>query len=400
MENNELMVDNILEQPKKRTRKKANEVEKDVLETVEQEVFNEAVKEDTPKLTEEPQTEQIAKETKKETKKQQTQVQETKDSVGILSDDIIQNDRYNPYEKEENLLAQIKTYVKEKQILWGTVTGLVRSEALNKSIVSILWNGVEIQVPIDEYFEPYYKITDNFDALNDKQKDDARRKLLKYQLGARVCVMPKLAIKKETDVGNKITNQSPFTIVAFGSRKEAMAKLRNIYFLHKAQNEKEAATFKEIPSIGDICKARVISVRNDVAVVECLGVETRIDAYDLSDLTVENCRDFVKPGDTMKVRIKKLYLNEDNSVYLSVSGRLNDTGKVLNTMMVGSMYLGKVEKFNKDNHTYLIHLKNGVNAFVYPENVESKTFLFRGEQVAVVVEKIKDNYVTGKAIKI
>ena len=319
--------------------------------------------------------------------------------IGTKSDDILEQESkvLSRREIDDKNYRDLLRYQRSGEILWGEVDAVEEhpgAQLKNAVIISVLYNGVKILIPDIAYFEDSFSFGANYASMTDRQKFEKRRTMAEYQKGARVCFVLK-AVQRTQIKGGDFDGE--YEIHCVGSRKEAMEILRDIWFLHK--NRKDTSREPRSVSIGDIAKAHVVSVREEYAVVECLGVETRIDAYNLNNEIVENCNDFVVPGDTINVRVKKLHVGGDN-VYLTVSGRLNDPSKLINSMFVNSSYLGTVDSYNERKDLYTILLKNGVQASVRASQVEGGIELYPGDRVSVRVKDIRPTYVVGNAIKL
>ena len=115
---------------------------------------------------------------------------------------------------------------------------------------------------------------------------------------------------------------------------------------------------------------------------------------------VVNCEDHVSVGDTIPVRIKKIYLNNDNTIYLSVTGRLSEVSRLISTIKVGGNYQGQIEKFNKEKGFYTVLLRNGVLAAVPQRSVIGELQLNRGDVVQVHSANKHETFVTGSAMLI
>ena len=114
---------------------------------------------------------------------------------------------------------------------------------------------------------------------------------------------------------------------------------------------------------------------------------------------VENCADFVQPGDTIPVRVRKLHVSP-GKVYLTVSGRLNESSKLIHTMRQGAVYLGHVDHYNKAKDRYTIVLKNGVYGTATSGQVQGGIGLNPGDRVAFRVAEIKQGYLIGNVMKL
>lgn len=311
--------------------------------------------------------------------------------VTTKSEEILKEDSKKLSAEEQTLktLNKLKSAQRTGEILEGTVFGV---EPYGDGVDAvILWNDQRVMIRDDEYFMPDYSFGEAYPSMSKEDQIDRRRRVLSYQQGARVPFIVK-GIERTKYVNPD--GDSETILVVGASRKEAMNKMKEIHFFANINNR---------PQVGDLAEANVIAVREDRAVVECLGIETRIDAFNIADGYVENCQEFIKPGDTMPVRIRKLHIDEDtHRVYLTVSGRLNDASKHIVTIKQGSSYLGKVDHHNKASHVYTIRLANGVSASVHEENVIGGVILTPGDDVSVYVTKVlaDEGFVRGGALKL
>ena len=305
-----------------------------------------------------------------------------RESSGVYSDEILEQDAREKDERElENQRFQdLQRYQRNGEILWGEVVSVDPGTVYPGVIFNILWNRIIVSIPDKEYFEPELDFGKTYAEMTERQ---------------RVCFRIK-GVERELIENGRFAGET--NIRVGGSRREAMETLRDIWFYHRNRRADTPGKAREV-KIGDIATAKVISVKVDRVLVECLGVETWIDSYNLNNEAVDNCRDFVKPGDTLPVRIRRLYVNEDN-VYLSVSGRLNDSSKLIRMMRVRSNHLGTVDYFNRRNNIYSITLKEGVHASVRAQDVQGGIPLYPNDRVSVFITSVRDDYVTGIAMKI
>ena len=320
-----------------------------------------------------------------------------RENSGVYSSEILEQEAREKDEREiENQLFQdLQRYQRTGEILWGEVVSVDPGTVYPGVIFNILWNKIIVSIPDREYFEPELDFGKTYAEMTERQKINRRLVVGRYQQGARVCFKIK-GVERELIENGRFAGES--NIRVGGSRREAMETLRDIWFYHKNRREDTPGKAREV-KVGDIATAKVISVKVDRVLVECLGVETWIDSYNLNNEAVDNCRDFVKPGDTLPVRIRRLYVNEDN-VYLSVSGRLNDSSKLIRMMRVRSNHLGTVDYFNRRNNIYSITLKEGVHASVRAQDVQGGIPLYPNDRVSVFITSVRDDYVTGIAMKI
>lgn len=297
--------------------------------------------------------------------------------IGIKSEEVVQKNR----EIKTNNDELYNKLIENHEILLGIISGIEDGDREDSFNIVVTWNGLRVLIPDYQYFEDGFNFGVNYNELTSAiAKTRKRKNVAIHHNGAQIYFILK-----------KVATDNYGVEFAVASRKEAMAMIRDEWFLHSNPDK----IYEREAKIGDIAPAHVISVVENSCLVECLGVETRLDANTLTNQYVENCKDFVSPGDTIEVRIRKLYL--DNGVYMTVNGRLNDNEGVIRTMKVKSNYLGCVDHYNKDKDMYVIRLNNGVNANVYSKSVIGTDALFNGQMVQVYVYSIMQNYVIGSA---
>lgn len=327
------------------------------------------------------------------------------DEVGTKSGEI---------EAEEALIKS------DKEILDETYRDLVRAQRTgeylmgevfmvepesdafkNHAVIDVLYNGVKVMIPDTVYFEDTYDFGSTYATLSERKKTARRAVAARYQTGAKVYFVVSAVSREEVTLPS---GEKRSVVIAVGDRKTAMAKVRDTYFFHRNRTSERRAPRNV--AAGDLARAHVLAVREDVALVECLGVETRIDAFNLTDeKIIENCQDYTRPGDTLRVRIRKLHVeaHDDNPkadrVYLTVSGRLNESTDALLTMRQRTYVAGTVEFYNRDKDLYTIKLKNGVTAVVRAADVRGEIDLNPGDRVNVFVTAILEKYVVGRAAK-
>ena len=321
---------------------------------------------------------------------------------GLKSEEILEKETKEKSEKElaDETFKKLESLRRTGHIAWGETYGVEPAEFLSKSgshfAVCVRFNGAKILIPDKEYFEDTFNFGSDYDSLSNEEKNNRRAATARYQIGARVCFTVKGVSKVMIEEGDFAGS---YNTVAVASRREAMAELRDMFFLHDHNPDIPSRTVE----VGDTAEARVVGVREAYALVECLGVETRIDAFQLNDDYVENCNDFVKPGDRIKVRVRKVYVNPDGSIYLTVSGRMNEVPRSISEIKIGGTYLGKVDHYNSGSNTYTILLKPmGVSCSVRADSIHINggIDLMNGDDVSVLVTNVAPTFVIGKAKKL
>lgn len=320
---------------------------------------------------------------------------------GTKSNEIVEKENREKSDKElaDEVYRRLESLRRTGRIAWGEIFGVEPSDVLagsgSKFCIAAQFNGAKILIPESEYFEDTFLFGSDYDRMSESEKTDRRAATARYQIGARICFVVKGVIR---DIVAEGEFAGTTRVTAVASRKEAMKELRDVYFIHSHNPANASHTV----DVGTIANAHVIGVREAYALVECLGVETRVEAYLLNDEFVENCTDFVRPGDSFKARVRTISVNPDGSVYLTVSGRLNETSKNILDIKQNGTYQGKVDHYNSRSNTYTIRLKNGVSASVRADSdhVNGGVELMNGDDVSVLVTRVTPTFVIGKAKKI
>ena len=306
-------------------------------------------------------------------------------------------------EIEEENWQMIRRFQRTQELLYSRIIGVEPGNSEDTFLIITSIFGMRVAIP-DEYFFVEYErqFGANFKDLPDREKYRIKYYAASRQIGARICFLITNATRERIADDGYDNWQSNYTYGIVGSRVAAMELLRDIWFFHKrrrADNRRNARTVKE----GDYTKANVLYVREDGVRVECFGVETYISAFELSGLRyVTDCRDEVKPGDVINVRVRRVHMNGDD-VYVSVSGRLYDVGytsRNIKSMKVSGFYSGVVRNYNNNSGYYTINLDNGVIAAVHRDSIQGGNALEQGDEVYVRVRNIYDEIVVGDAYKI
>jgi len=310
---------------------------------------------------------------------------ETFEDVDI-SDDLIEEVTKED-KRQEELYQKLLEYKEHGNVVYGSVFGVDSDSTYSKAIIKVVWNGIVILVPDTAYFEPSWHFPAGYEHLSEEGKMTSRVMSARETIGALCPVVIK-------GVGKNINEEGEEQITVFGSRTDALAVRRDKYFLHKNTDDP-----REV-KINSVAKANVVYVNKDFITVECLGVETRMDCYNLSENeVVTNCTDFYKPGDVINVRVKKIRF-EGNSVYLAVTGLLNNSSQAVKTIKEQGSYFGHVRSYNKLKDIYTVVLKNGAKASVHSNGVYNHVAINPGDRVCVHVLEVKEDYVIGIARKV
>ncbi len=309
----------------------------------------------------------------------------------------------NEKEKEERFF-KLTENIKHGIIYWGTVIGYdvqedTRSNASVKPttiLIKVKYGDEEVYIPDSEYFEPTFKFSYDDSKLSRAELKNEKIKRIQYQLDAEVCFVVTYTDRFEAPKEVQELTGYKYEHRILGSRRKAMEVLRDYYFYHRKDKR-----YPEDIKVGDMVNSHVISVRDNMVVVECLGIETRLDEFELSNEVVNNCNDYVKAGDELPVTITKIHLNDEpNKIpYVKVTARSGVFNSNLAKIKVGNVYKGKVSHRNKTKKLYSIVLNNGVVVTVGENNVIGGLELDRNDNVVVHIRVVKGAYITGTAYK-
>ena len=226
-----------------------------------------------------------------------------------------------------------------RQILTGIMSGVENMG--NGNLVAVIdFEGLRVLVPVREM------------VLTEWPEDEAAplpvRAQLDRMLGAKVDFLP-LAV----DMRNR---------AAVGSRKAAML----------ARQERYYASGRVQPGIRIAC--RVVCVGNNAVTVEAAGVESLINARDVSYDWYADVATKYAAGDLVVARVMSVHHDEDTgqySVRLSIKAAEENTGlQALQKLVTRSNYYGVVTGVKSG--TIFVRLQSGCNA---------KTRLYRTKEI-------------------
>lgn len=301
--------------------------------------------------------------------------------LGIISDEMA--DAMELEKSEDEILnetyGKLNKYKHSGEVLWGNISGITYSETLKQNIINVIYNKINIQIPEKEFFDHSFYTSRIYTSLDLAKKQDYVSNMLIYYMPAKVCFILKDIESKY--VKNINTDKEERLIFGVGSRLEAMDYLKDYYFFHRDADRNYRTTAKE----GNIATANVLVVSEQSILVECLGVETWINAYSLSNDFITNCADLYKPGDSIKVRIQQIK-KRDDTVQLILSGKIHSTPAIIKTVTVGSTYMGTVATYNNKKGLYTVRLINGCFLVAYTNSVQGHIMLYPGDKVAATVK--------------
>ena len=264
-------------------------------------------------------------------------------------------------ELEKLDIKEIMRSKEEKRILTGKVTGIEDEyyKIKGKYIpCAILWYGdVKVLVPITH-------------LVQEKQS----KSIIRGMLGAEIDFI----VLEYDEVAN----------IAIGSRIDAM-KLRSQIELPKLK-------------INDTVRVRIVGVGIMHIVVDLYGKEAIIKADKLKHTYIVNCKDIYKVGDYLKVRIKKIDI-ENNTFELSAKEfEENPFKNIRKYISVSGEYTGTVIAFPKNNSGVLVQLDNTEVTVLTRVPARFNSFPHYLEKVLIKVTEIKEEkkFIYGYLVRI
>ena len=369
------------EQAKQETKK---QVKKEVKKETKKEVKKETAKAKPKAKKEMPKTKVQAKPQEKPKKKDIETKAENK--VGIISKEIKQKEKRKS-NKQLDLLKELQRYKKTRVVLWGLVSGLESDEQSVKA--TVLYNNIPVIIRDNNYFDTNFRFSNEYANLSKKEKLNDKSFKLMTSVGS---ICPFIIVKVSEENGE---------LVVHGSRVDALSKLRDIYFYHRYCKKSEQEEVVE----GEIYKANVIYVCEQFATVELFGVETRLTCHTASEYPISNCKDALRVGDIIKVRVKKIHINED-SVYLKITRRLGLGKEVIHKIKEGDTRMCVVDSYSRSKDSYTCKWKvdndHYINITVNRSSTNGRLELNVGDIVSVKVVKVnqEEGYAIGSAMKL
>lgn len=243
--------------------------------------------------------------------------------------------------KADLIWHELQNAYRTRKILTGMLGGIEKTE--NGSLIAVIYyKDFRAVIPVSEMMINLIQDeSHNYGEITLRQN-----KVLNNMLGC------------EIDFIVKGMDAKTRSIVA--SRKEAMMKKRQIFYLDKDSNG--------IPKIYEdrIVQARVIAVAEKVVRAEIFGVETSILARDLSFDWLGDARERFQVGEHILVRI--LSVTAENPEHVSVRADVksvegNTSKENMKKCKVQGKYAGTVEDIHKG--TVFVRLSIGVNAIAH-----------------------------------
>lgn len=165
--------------------------------------------------------------------------------------------------------------------------------------------------------------------------------------------------------------------IAIASRKDAM----------------ELRTQIELPklNVNDTVKVRILAVGVKHIVVELYGKEVIIKAENLKHTYIVNCKDYYSAGENLKVRIKKIDINNGIFVLSAKDFLENPFKNIRKYIMENGEYIGKVIAFPKNNSGIIVQLDNSKVSVLARVPPRFNNYPHYQDKVLVKITNIKED---------
>ena len=258
-------------------------------------------------------------------------------------------------------IKEILRSKEEKRILTSTITGIEDEyyKLKNKYIpCAILWYGnVKVLIPITH-------------LIIGKQN----KSVIRGMIGAEIDFI----ILEFDNIAN----------IAIGSRIDAM-KLRSQIELPKLKQN-------------DTIRVRIVGVGVKHVVVDMYGKEVIIKASELKHTYIVNCKELYKVGDYLKVKIKKIDIQ--NNIYELSAKELeeNPFTNIRKYITINGEYIGTVIAFPKNNSGIIVQLDNLQVTVLTRVPGRFNSFPHFADKVLIRITEIKENkkYIYGYLLRI
>ena len=291
-------------------------------------------------------------------------------SEGVLTIDVDSHVE-TMEEQEDARWHQLLNAHRTKKILTGQLGGIERLDS-GWVVAITYYNGFRILIPMDEMMINLMGDgRENSDTLN------RQTRIANNMLGS------------DIDFIIRDLDEQSRSVVA--SRKDAMLKKRQMFYLN--ENEEE----KPMLYPGRVVEARVIAVAPKVVRLEVFGVEVSVRARDMAWEWMLDASEKFQVGDLVQVMVNKVDGQEPEQISVEVDAKTptaNLNKDNLRKCHRQGKYTGVITEVYKG--TYFMRLDIGVNAVAYSCNMP--TLPGKGDKIGIVVTRINDNYEVAEGI--
>lgn len=291
-------------------------------------------------------------------------------SEGVLTIDVDSHVE-TMEEQEDARWHQLLNAHRTKKILTGQLGGIERLDS-GWVVAITYYNGFRILIPMDEMMINLMgDRRENSDTLN------RQTRIANNMLGS------------DIDFIIRDLDEQSRSVVA--SRKDAMLKKRQMFYLN--ENEEE----KPMLYPGRVVEARVIAVAPKVVRLEVFGVEVSVRARDMAWEWMVDAGEKFQVGDLTLVMVNKINIRSLEEIDISVDAKgatANTNKDNLKRCVRQGKYVGIITDIYKG--TYFIRLNIGVNAVAHSCNMTSLPS--KRDEVGFVVTRINDKFEVAEGI--
>ena len=254
--------------------------------------------------------------------------------------------------------------MKSKRILSAKLEGIEKLPS-GSYIAVVYYKEFRIVIPANEMMIDISE----YDDQSNLELNNRYAQILSRMLGAEIDFIISGIDKKEKKV--------------VGSRKSAMLKKRQQYYINEIDGKPRITVGKKVES-------RVIAVGDKTMRVEMFGVETVVSIKNAAWEWLEDLRDTYEVGDRIYVKIMELEVIDQNEIYVSASIKEamdNPSKENIKKCIVQGKYIGKVTGL--DQNVIYVRLNVGVNAIALA--VHDRKAPTKRDEVSFVITRIDED---------
>lgn len=267
-------------------------------------------------------------------------------------------------EKDALLWLELRTSMKSRRILSAKLEGIEKLPS-GSYIAVVYYKEFRIVIPANEMMIDISE----YDDQSNLELNNRYAQILSRMLGAEIDFIISGIDKKEKKV--------------VGSRKSAMLKKRQQYYINEIDGKPRITVGKKVES-------RVVAVGDKTMRVEMFGVETVVSIKNAAWEWLEDLRDTYEVGDRIYVKIMELEVIDQNEIYVSASIKEamdNPSKENIKKCIVQGKYIGKVTGL--DQNVIYVRLNVGVNAIALA--VHDRKAPTKRDEVSFVITRIDED---------
>ena len=142
--------------------------------------------------------------------------------------------------------------------------------------------------------------------------------------------------------------------------------------------------------VNDTIRVRIVGIGVKHIVVDMYGKEVIIKASELKHTYIVNCKDLYKVGEYLKVKVKKIDLQNNIYELSAKEFEENPFADIRKYITINGEYIGKVIAFPKNNSGIIVQLDNLQVTVLTRVPARFNSFPHFADKVLIKVTEIKE----------